>query len=299
MPSLPKVTQYMDALQYLHDYYTCRKSLDAKFSYQNWASEIGFKNRSFLRLVVTGGRHITESTRCLLEEGLGLHGVDREYFACLVSYTQEQDESKKRKWLQRMMEIVRVTHDQQDVGDHEEFLANPLIPVLQVLLSFEDLERTPVNLAHVLGAELETTRQWLFLLERLGLARRDDEDASSWRACTRNFRVPERLGSRPLQKYHASVLNRAIDAVSVSPEQRRFRTIIVALSEEEYSDFCTKMNEFAVNLLSRYSHLELKDRDLYFFTKCLFPVRTNTARADARTVPDGGSSSMVEAEGLT
>lgn len=49
-----EITNYINAQQFLTDYYHKRKNENPTFSYGTWAEELGLKNRSLLRMMVIG-----------------------------------------------------------------------------------------------------------------------------------------------------------------------------------------------------------------------------------------------------
>ncbi|MBN21710.1 MAG: hypothetical protein CL678_10525 [Bdellovibrionaceae bacterium] len=68
----PSVLQYVDVHEFLKDVYQFRKNKELDFSYLTWSKELGFKSRTFLQLVVTGKRKITDKSLSSFITGLSL-----------------------------------------------------------------------------------------------------------------------------------------------------------------------------------------------------------------------------------
>lgn len=296
MTERPILMKYLHALDYLRDLYQYRKSRDEGFSYQAWAEELGFKNRSFLRLIIMGQRPITGRSRDLLAAGLKLRGLERDYFETLISYGQSKTPEKKNALQAKLLTILRGYHDQTEVADAAELLANPHMPTLQVLLSFKDVLKTPEALAPLFSVSPETVGEWLETLQRLKLA--EKSESGEWGSSHQILKVPDSLGHLPLQRYNSETLQKAAQAVHLPPETRRFRTLMMALSEADYQGFLTELNDFAVRLLNRYNHSELSERRLYQFTSALFPVFSPGTRVQMNSKQPRDPASASPAENL-
>lgn len=292
MPAHPQVTKYLSATEFLADVYRARKQEEPDFSYQSWAQELRIKNRSFLRLIVTGQRPITATTRDLFVKGLGLKGFEKDYFETLIAYNQSSDPEKKDSLQARLFAILRVSQDRVEIADTAEFLANPALPVLQVLLSFRDVRKTPEALAPLFKSTPAEVKEWLETLGRLGLAEKSNDHAE-WSAAHANFKVPDSLGLLPLQRYNAESLRRAAQAVHLPPSQRRFRSLLIPLSEADYTSFLLELNELATRLLSRYNPSELADRRLYEFTTALVPALPAEPRVQMNSIAPPATQKAV------
>lgn len=58
--SKPKVFDYLSGISFLQDYYNYRKRTERLFSFEIWTSELGFKSKSFLKMILSGDRQVTE-----------------------------------------------------------------------------------------------------------------------------------------------------------------------------------------------------------------------------------------------
>lgn len=103
----PSIYEYFDVILYLQAYYNYRKSLDDKFSYKVWSSELNYNSKSFLRLILAGKKRLPSK----LAESIALKNIaqleQREYFRCLVGYSRSASATEKEIFGQRMIQILK------------------------------------------------------------------------------------------------------------------------------------------------------------------------------------------------
>ena len=116
---------------------------------------------------------------------------------------------------------------------------------------------------------IDKVRASLEKLASLGLA---IQEGQHWKAVHQSFRVPEHLGSKAVQTYHAEILQSAIAAQSLPNQMRRFRSLLIALNEKELAEMFSKMNEVAESILSRHNYDHFSDRKLFQFNMNIFPT---------------------------
>lgn len=267
----PSPTSYLDLHQYLKDVYNHRKNLDNTFSYQTWAEELGLKSRSSLRLVILGQKPLTLSLSQTLAAALNLSALEREYFLLMTAHHLETEPEKRKARMRHMLDLLKYINGRVECSDLDDFLADTHIPPLQVLLSFEDLSRTPESISRLLQKDLSLIETWLQTLQNLKLAHFNPE-TQSWEALHNSFKISERLGNNTLQNYHAAVLRESAEAIHLPVHTRRFRTLLMALNESQYTEFCQKLDESLSSLLSQYASSEFQGKKLYRYTMALTPL---------------------------
>ncbi|MGZ6442174.1 MAG: TIGR02147 family protein, partial [Pseudobdellovibrionaceae bacterium] len=270
----PRIQQYLDLRKFLLAFYQWRKTSEAGFSYSQWAGELGFKSRSFLRLVVTGKRSITEKSIPLFVRGLNFNRTEADYFERLVRFSQAETLEHQEYRLQDLLQGRGTTFERTLVKDHHLLISSPLGPRLQVLLTLTDVKKTANNLAWLLGTTVEEVTPLLQSLERLGLASRGVNSAGieSWNASMNGIEVPEQLGNLSLQSYHRRSLEEAVEALSFPVETRAYQSAIFPLSEEEYGQFRKEMTGFLETMLGRYSSDCGEGRRIYQINLNVIPV---------------------------
>jgi uncharacterized protein (TIGR02147 family) len=261
MEKKPDLLEYLSIQHYLKDLYKWRKQTEASFSYESWAQELDFKNRSFLRQIVIGRRNLTTDTSRQLARRLHFQGVELEYFELLVQYSRAQSLDKKNALGLKLTGLLKAEHQQQDVKDYCEFISDTLYPRLQTLLSFKDIPKTPEQLGYLLNQPPDKIHQALQILEKIQLAARGPEE--EWSAVSKSFKVKEALGDRHLLNYHALSLHEAINAQSLPKDQRRYFSLLLPLSTEDFASFWDDFNRFKKEMIRKFDADDLRKRRLF------------------------------------
>lgn len=266
----PDITTYTDAQQFLQDYYFYRKTLDEKFSYKNWAEEIGIKNRSFLRLMTTGQRSISEATLQQMVGRMGLDNLGQQYFTHLVRKSNARNEKERARYDAALKNLVRLHQNRIEITDTLSFLESPEIPALQVLLTYTDIHRSAASLAVLLERSETQVSQWLNTLRNLGLA--EETDDGQWQTYTQSYHIKDQPGDESLKRYHKKILQHAIQALETDKDSRRYRTLMMPLDPDQFQEVWSAVNEFAVHQLEKYNGQEFSARRLYQMNVSLVPM---------------------------
>lgn len=272
MNKSPELKNYINVHQFLEDFYRFRKQTDDSFSYDIWAQEIGIKNRSYLRLIVIGKRAVSEETVNLLCRYFKFQDKQEEYFRMLVGYSKSKSHEQKKLYGKKLTALMRNDLQQHEIENHFDFLSKPSFPRLQTLLSFDDIEKTPENLARLLKISIQELSQGLGILKNLGLA---EEINGQWIATKKSFKIPDRVGDVALEMFHNESLKEAIAAQQSSKETRRYRSLLMAMNKNEFDTFLKNLQDFVQSELSQFNFSELEDRELYQVNFNLFPVTKN------------------------
>lgn len=283
--SKPKVMEYLDLRLYLADYFAYRKNFDNGFSYEAWAQELGFKSRSYLRMIALGRKKATENFVEAFSCQVFDDERDKEYFHYLVLYSQAKRHRDRQLFGKKLVQILHRVNGQKEIESHYEFLADPCMSRLLVLLSFNDLERSPQQLSAILGRDEKYTKMALEKLEELGLAQRETaNDRPSWKSVNIKFKVSSKFGDLGLRAFHESSLAGAMDAISLPPAVRRYRSLLVPLSEEELDEFFQAMDAFANEILMKFQSDSYRQRRLFQFNANIYPVTEIVPEKDAESV---------------
>ncbi len=192
-------------------------------------------------------------------------------FSLLVNYAQAETAELKSIFLDKIFECRGRNRKVIEVESHDEFLANVVLPRLQVLLSFEDIDRSVAGLAKLLKSSAEQTSKYLKQLEDLGLARYS-EVQQLWNPVQESFYVPKRYGSQVLRNYHDQCLIEAMKAQDLPAESRRYRSTMLPLTEEDFLTILEEFQGFLHKSLAKYDKKNLGVARLYKMNFNLFPL---------------------------
>jgi len=260
-PTPPDVMTYLSVHQYLADLYRFRKTSERGFSYEAWARELGFKTKSFLHQIVLGQRAITPDTLLIFLAKLNLNDAEKEYFKYLVLYSKASSQEEKNLYGQKLISMIKSHYQQEEISHYYEFLATTLLPKLQTLLSFKDIDRRAEGIAKLLKVSLDEAATALEKLQELGLARADEH--GQWESQTKSFKVPDELGNSVILQYHEQSLHEAIQAMTYTSDLRRYKSLLMPLKPSEFQSFLGELQNFVRQSLNKYDVDSLHERRLY------------------------------------
>jgi uncharacterized protein (TIGR02147 family) len=287
-PAMPSICDFLDYREYLKCIYEWRKQSSSGFSYSLWADELGFKSRSFIRLIVTGKRAMTSNTVLQFLRSLKLKQTEADYFELLVKFNQSIDHHARKHYEKQILKFrsTRLSRSgmHSDVLDHYRFLSSYLGPRIQVLLSLDDIEKTSQHFASLLGTKVQAVEEILETLERIGMAEKVPTERSfEWKSTTGTFEVRDHLGDVALQSFHRKSLEEAIMAMDTDTSLRKYQSIIVPLSSDEFSEVNQQLYSDLMAVLEKYKSDEGSGRRLYQINLNLIP--TTTIISDTGTSP--------------
>lgn len=266
----PKIENFTSAVEFLKSYYSYKKSINPGFSFDAWSAEANIKSRSHLKMILDKKRRLTPEMSAKLSLSLNLNSHEAEYFSLLIKADQAADQNEKTLFLNRAFEMKGSLKKVLEIKRYSEFLSSLLLPQLQVLLSFNDLDRTPKGLAKFLDLPLNMIEEHLEKLKQLELTVVTPEKV--WQAKEASFRVPQNLGQPALRKYHDLCLEEAKRAQDLPLENRRFKSILLPLNEQQKQDLIEEINNFISKTVAKYDSSELEHRQLFKLNLNIYPT---------------------------
>ncbi len=258
----PDVTQYLDYRQFLNDYYAFRKTSWAAFSYQVWAEELGFKDRSFLRMIITGRRALSESNKIKFLNKINFDEIQKHYFSHLVSYNCASEPAVKSYHSERMRGLLKLRVERREIDILNSSHAEPRLMVLSILLGYEDIKKDSHTLAEVLKENPAQVEEWLKILKENSIVTYDNNSAE-WKPLNKSLKISDSPGSPVLSEFHRRSLQHAKDCVDLESSERKFRSLIVALNKTQLENLWKNFGEFALETLAELEGQPLADRKLY------------------------------------
>lgn len=248
-PRRPEIFEHLDYRSFMEKYYGFKKAVDPNFSYQAWSEKVGFKSRSFLRLIIAGRRSVTASVLPQLVHALDLRSHEAAYFSKLVDYNSATTFESRNYHFQQLLKLNK-SKTMVKVRDAYRFLASYKNPRLLTLLGLEGGPKDPQKIAKSLGLSLAETESLLEGLQALGLVEKMDSD--HWQATLKTFEVPEDLGNLAIQSFHKQSLAEASQALSLDPKIRIHGSRILTLTPQDYEQFQDELNQFLDQLVTKY-----------------------------------------------
>ncbi|MBO9665389.1 MAG: TIGR02147 family protein, partial [Bdellovibrio sp.] len=246
-----------------------RKSMNKNFSYATWSSQLGIKNKAYLRLMVLGRRPIHQEILKKLVEVLQLAADDIDYFLILAAYSQSKSSAEKEILGSRLVSIVRQDFEQEPLELSAEFLSHPLLPKLHSLLSFKDVKKDAESLARQLGVTAQEIDEAVLRLKQFGLL---SEAEGDFTITTPNFKVSDKFKDQGMRAFYKNLFDGAEKAMDLPAEARRFRSLFFAMNDSEIKELNKRLDDFAKEVLARHDFSDLDGRQLYQLHYNFYPL---------------------------
>ncbi|KYG62402.1 hypothetical protein AZI86_16330 [Bdellovibrio bacteriovorus] len=260
----PSVFEYLDIVTFLRDDFAYRKSVAPNFSYEAWASELGFQSRSYVRMILLGKKKISDNFAEYYIKACRMNSKEAEYFLILLKYSQTGRLEERQVYGEKLMQILRSVSQREIINPSAEFYSRTLYSRLLTLLGFKDIQTSVSSLSEILVVDPMEVQKALELLEQLGLAAANEhQGVRVWQTALGKYTVPSQIGSADLMKYHEGSLMEAIQAFPQSKENRYYKSLLVPLSPEEVDQLKQLVETFCSEQLTRFQSSYLAQRRLF------------------------------------
>lgn len=264
----PNIFSYLDICLYLQDVYSYRKKLVTGFSYELWAQEMDVKSKSYLRFTVIRKRKISDEMAQKYIQNLKLDPHEKDYFVYLVLYSQAKNAEQKKVYGEKLTQLLRSNKNIPEVPSNADLLSNPLVIAVRSLLTFVDVTRTVTELSRLLKRPQAEIESALHNLQSQNLA---EFVNGQWQATQDYIRVPTTPADKAILSYHRESLLKAIDSQNLPADERSYRSLTLALSQEEYQNYLSELGCFVTQLFGKFKSESLTSKRLYQINFNLFP----------------------------
>lgn len=269
----PQVMNYSSAADFLREYYLFRKSSSRAFSFENWAREISYPHRSNLRLIVRGERGLPSQLEKILQDVIFKSARERKYFSLLCEIQRSKSLEKKSL----LMKKAQALREHREVvvpnGPASYDLLSSLY--MTVYLGFDDVEKTTKGLARILGKDETEIESCLEKLLAAGFVRSktDKKGKKIWSIDSHYTVFKDDHGNPRLADFHRQSFMKAIAAQRLPQNKRRFDSLVLPMSSDNYSDMVQELDAFLDKLFYKYNTNEIRGKDLYHIQIGTFPAQ--------------------------
>ena len=248
----PDVKKYLDCYLFLQDMYKYQKEENTSFSYQNWCMHLGLKSKSYLRFVVLGKRKISLELLNKLIRWLDFADlIDEQYFLLLVQYTQQNDEKLKLLLSKKLMNILRKENEANSIVIIDPIISDPLCFQIRDLVSYDDVLHTTESISKVFNKAESEIEKYLDMLVSKNLVYNNQQ--GHWRSTQKSIKINDDQGNSILHDFHTKSLLDSIQLIKTHDHQKKFRTLHLALTDEEFNDINTKIYTLLTDIFNEYS----------------------------------------------
>ena len=264
---------YTDVSKYLADLYRLLKASRKRYSYDQYAADLGFNRSSFLYQVIHGDRKLTTAAGKKIAEAIPLRKAARHYFLAMIKHSYTKDPRERHEAFEQILHI-RATTLNSEVDRHMlQYFSEWYHPVVRELVSLADFQPDPKWIAKQLCPEIkpEQAVTSFELLQKIGFIRFDVATAR-WvqtEAVVASDHDVRRLG---LIAYHQDMLQRAKESImNIRSREREIEALTFSTSEEEFEQLKAAIQNFTKQIVKNYKESDQHDRVVQLNLQ-LFPV---------------------------
>lgn len=104
----PDIFEFLNVHHFLQQMYAYRKFVEVNFSYQLWAEEMGIKDRSYLRQIVTGRRSVNGDLIERFRSNLKLSDIEGQYFCILNDYSVASSDEIRDELGKKLISLIKM-----------------------------------------------------------------------------------------------------------------------------------------------------------------------------------------------
>lgn len=266
---MPDLFTYLEYRDYLKDAYEERRKSQPYFSYRFIGNRVGMDS-SYLTRVLQKKIHLGDDLVERMAGAFGLTGDSLEYFLNLVAFNKARNEGQARVFHEQLMRLrgvgYRIVRE-----DQEEYFANWVHVALRSLLDYAPFDGD----YEALGARLfpaisgEEVKRAVFLLERLGMARRT---ATGYEILDAHLHSGENWTAGAIKEFQKTTMelaSRSLD--TVPPAHRDISTMTMNIDAQTLEDLKVMVREFQENVAKLVGAAPGSDR-VYQMNLQLFPL---------------------------
>ena len=172
----PEIYDYLDYREYLKDFYSYNKSINARFSYRTFAEIAKLNTRSYLKMVIDGKRNLTHKLMFKVAEACELHGNEAKYFYTLIDYNHEKDLRQQTVYFKELHSLSRKVIKREIIGDQNRLLSKWYYTVVRTLVNLVNFKPDSACITKKMRGFIspEEAEEALDVLMDLGLLKEED-----------------------------------------------------------------------------------------------------------------------------
>lgn len=247
-----RVTDFVSHKDYLQAIFTVVKAEQRRYSYLQFAEDLGFSKTNVMHLIINGRRPLTSKAGARIIKALNLSGVHKRYFETLVNYANADKSTDRELLFQELLALKNKTLKSALAQNQLEFFQEWFYPVIFEMLRRPDFASDGQWIASQLRPRVrpEQARRALDLLETLGLARYDAEKRRHV-PVSQQLTTGAEIASLAVTRYHQRMIDLGKEAVTNIDEQERdISAITICVSAEMAAKIKREVQEFRRKILA-------------------------------------------------
>ena len=266
---MSEVFTYMEYRDFLKAAYEERRRRQSHFSYRFIGNKVGMDS-SYLTRLFQKKLHLGDDLVDRMAAAFGLTGEALEYFRALVAFNKAKNETQARIFHEQLVRLRGVGY-QVVREDQVEYFANWIHVALRGLLDYYPFSGDYEALGAALSPSVsgEEAKQAVFLLERLGMARRTE---TGYEILDQHLHSGDNWSDAAIKSFQKTGLDLAARSLDVVPAgQRDISTMTMDLDAATLAELKVRIRRFQEEVARLVEASGPSDR-VYQMNLQLFPL---------------------------
>lgn len=238
----PSLLEYQDYRQFLKDAFEKTKANQTRYSYRQFAKDLGFGLSNYLHLVIHGQRNLSEDSSRKICQAFGWTVQEKEFFRSLVRWNQCEDLAERKKLESKLNTLLNKRPALID-RDRYHYFSQWYLPVIREIISFKKFVSNLNWISRKLRFKLDeaTILEALKTLERLNMI---EKIPNGWKQKEEHLATESEVPSALIFKYHEKMLELSQKALDFPSEFRDFSAMTISFSEKQFQWLKKRLGEF-------------------------------------------------------
>lgn len=269
------IFNFQNLTDFLKTHYTNRKDKDPQFTYEEWSYSLGFKSRSFMYLVTTDRRSLSNESADALVKYFKFNDKEKDYFYVLVNATKKENKSLKKVFSETVMENLNFNEERLEITRSNILLNSKTLPLIKVLLACQDIVGTKNDIQKYINIDDQTLACDLDNLVKYGFVTKNTnaDGIEFYKSIETNFKVPDSVAPLAIKQFHNNVLNETIRTNQNDDVLKSLRSLMLILSENDFENLKQDTELFINKIKNKYLNKDAKSKDLFRFNIQTYKIK--------------------------
>ncbi|HLD44323.1 MAG TPA: TIGR02147 family protein [bacterium] len=227
-----QILDYSDYRVFLKELYERRKQISGKYSYRQYADDLGFSASNYLHLVVAGQRNLSPSAAAKIMVHFKWTAQQKKYFRALVLYNQSTKADEQEACFRALEKILGKKRVM--IGpDQAAYFSRWYLPVLKEMVALKNFVPHLNWISKTLFPCVDEplVKEGLAILERLKMIKRVKD---RWVQEAEHLTTPLQINSSMVHGYHREMLKLSANALNMDSAHRDISTMTMSLSQRQF-----------------------------------------------------------------
>lgn len=238
----PTPLHYEDYRKFLSDLYLWKKDQTKRYSYRQFAQDLGFSPSNYFHLIINSKRDLTNAAFETIIKNLNLSTPEKNYFKVLVKLNHTTDPTQKKILKIKLSKILGNNRTVLKT-DQEQYFGRWYIPILREVLALKNTVSNLGWLAKKLNPAISEKEvlEAIKVLERLGFVKKV---GNRWIQKKEHLTTENEITSAMIFNYHKEMLSLSAKTLSHPAPSRDISAMTMSLNTEQFEWLKKRLFEF-------------------------------------------------------